>query len=45
MFSLKDDFVEGATALDAAYAEARAKWEPLYEASQVKGDSDSVLAN
>jgi len=41
MFSLKDDFVEGAPALDAAYAEARAKWEPLYEASQVKGDSES----
>jgi hypothetical protein len=41
MFSLKDDFAEGAPALDPNYAEARAKWEPLFEVTQVKGDSES----
>ncbi|MDV7144635.1 DUF3604 domain-containing protein [Tropicimonas sp. TH_r6] len=40
MFSLKDDFAEGAP-LDAAYAEARQKWEPLYEATQIKGDGEA----
>ena len=27
--------------LDRAYAEARAKWEPLYEWSQIKGDGEA----
>ena len=27
--------------LDAAYVEARAKWEPLYEATQIKGDGEA----
>lgn len=27
--------------LDKAYVEARAKWEPLYEATQTKGDSET----
>ena len=40
MFSLRDDFAEGAP-LDAAYAEARARWEPLYEATQIKGDGET----
>ncbi|WP_181893172.1 DUF3604 domain-containing protein [Falsiruegeria mediterranea] len=40
MFSQKDDFAEGAP-LDAAYAEARQKWEPLYEATQIKGDGET----
>ena len=40
MFSLRDDFAEGAP-LDAAYAEARARWEPLYEATQIKGDGEA----
>ncbi|PRY20083.1 uncharacterized protein DUF3604 [Aliiruegeria haliotis] len=40
MFSLKDDFADGAQ-LDAAYAEARQKWEPLYEATQIKGDGEA----
>ena len=29
--------------LDAAYVEARAKWEPLYEATQIKGDGVAHL--
>jgi hypothetical protein len=41
MFSLVDDFVEGTPALDAEYAEARAKWEPLYEWTQIKGDGEA----
>ncbi len=40
MFSMVDDFAEGAP-LDAAYAEARAKWEPLYEWTQIKGDGET----
>ena len=40
MFPLRDDFAEGAP-LDAAYAEARQKWEPLYEATQIKGDGEA----
>ena len=28
-------------ALDAAYVEARAKWEPMYEATQIKGDGET----
>lgn len=27
--------------IDAAYAESRARWEPLYEATQMKGDSET----
>ena len=27
--------------LDAAYVEARAKWEPLYETTQIKGDGEA----
>ncbi len=40
MFPLQDDFAEGAP-LDAAYAEQRQKWEPLYEAVQIKGDGEA----
>jgi hypothetical protein len=40
MFALQDDFAEGAP-LDRAYAEARAKWERLYEATQLKGDGEA----
>jgi hypothetical protein len=40
MFAMQDDFAEGAP-LDRAYAEARAKWERLYEATQVKGDGET----
>lgn len=41
MFPLQDDFAEGTPKLDAAYAEARARWEPLYEATQFKGDGEA----
>ena len=41
MFSLKDDFAEGSPDLDPAYAEQRQRWEPLFEVSQVKGDSEA----
>jgi hypothetical protein len=41
MFSLKDDYVDGSPDLDPAYAEQRQRWEPLYEASQLKGDSEA----
>jgi len=41
VFSLVDDFVDGKPPLDRAYAEARAKWEPLYEWSQIKGDGEA----
>ena len=40
MFALQDDF-DGGKALDRAYAEARQKWERLYEATQVKGDGEA----
>jgi hypothetical protein len=40
MFPLRDDFAEGGP-LDAAYAEARQKWERLYEATQIKGDGEA----
>jgi hypothetical protein len=40
MFSLVDDFADGAP-LDAAYAEARQKWERLYEWTQLKGDGEA----
>ncbi|WP_270732125.1 DUF3604 domain-containing protein [Shimia sp. Alg240-R146] len=41
VFSLVDDFAEGGPPLDREYAEARAKWEPLYEWSQIKGDGEA----
>jgi hypothetical protein len=40
MFALQDDFADGAP-LDAAYAEARQKWERLYEVTQLKGDGET----
>jgi hypothetical protein len=40
MFPLGDDFAEGAP-LDATYAEARQRWEPLYETVQIKGDGEA----
>lgn len=40
MFAMQDDFAGGAP-FDAAYAEARQKWERLYEASQMKGDGET----
>ncbi len=40
MFALQDDFAGGA-AYDPAYAEARNKWERLYEATQIKGDGEA----
>ena len=40
MFALQDDFAAGVP-LDRAYAEARAKWERLYEATQLKGDGEA----
>jgi hypothetical protein len=41
MFSLKDDFVDGSPDLDPSYAEMRQRWEPLYEATQHKGDGET----
>ena len=38
MFALTDLFGNPMT---RAYAEARSRWEPLYEASQIKGDSEA----
>ncbi len=38
MFALTDLFGNPMT---RAYAEARSRWEPLYEASQIKGDSET----
>lgn len=38
MFALTDLFGNPMT---RAYAEARARWEPLYETSQIKGDSET----
>jgi len=40
MFALQDDFADGAP-YDAAYAEARQKWERLYESNQIKGDGEA----
>lgn len=40
MFPLVDDF-DGGKALDAEYAKSRAKWEVLYEATQIKGDGEA----
>ena len=46
MFALQDDFNDGA-ALDTAYAQARQKWERLYEVTQLKGDGEThpLLSN
>ncbi|MCV6597464.1 MAG: DUF3604 domain-containing protein [Mangrovicoccus sp.] len=41
MFSQRDEFAEDTPVLDAAYAKARARWEPLYEATQMKGDGET----
>ena len=41
MFPLVDNFTEGTPALDREYAEARNRWEPLYEWSQYKGDGEA----
>jgi hypothetical protein len=40
MFALQNDFADGAP-YDAAYVEARQKWERLYEANQIKGDGEA----
>lgn len=40
MFALQDDFSNSAP-LDAAYAEARSKWERTYEVTQYKGDGEA----
>ena len=40
MFAMQDDFADGAP-LDRAYAEERAKWERLYEVTQLKGDGEA----
>lgn len=40
MFALQNDFAEGAP-LTAEYAEAREKWERLYEVTQIKGDGEA----
>jgi hypothetical protein len=40
MFALQDDFENGA-AYGREYAEARQKWERLYEATQLKGDGET----
>jgi Protein of unknown function (DUF3604) len=40
MFPLVDDF-DGGKPLDAEYAATRAKWERLYEATQIKGDGEA----
>jgi hypothetical protein len=40
MFPVVDDF-DGGKPLDADYAKTRAKWEHLYEATQIKGDGES----
>lgn len=39
MFPLIESFT--GKPIDAAYAEGRARWEPLYEATQMKGDSET----
>jgi hypothetical protein len=39
MFPIVDSFT--GKKVDLAYAETRAKWEPLYEATQIKGDGEA----
>jgi len=39
MFPIVDSFT--GRALDKTYADNRAKWEPLYEATQIKGDGET----
>jgi len=39
MFPVRDSFT--GTKFDRAYAETRTKWEPLYEATQIKGDGET----
>ena len=39
MFPLVDSFT--GREIDKAYADTRAKWEPLYEATQIKGDGET----
>jgi len=39
MFPLVDSFT--GKRLDAAYARTRAKWEPIYEVTQIKGDGET----
>jgi Protein of unknown function (DUF3604) len=39
MFPIVDSFT--GKQVDRAYAETRAKWEPLYEATQIKGDGET----
>jgi len=39
MFPIVDSFT--GRKLDRAYAETRARWEPLYEATQIKGDGEA----
>ena len=40
MFPVVDDF-DGGKPLDKAYGESRQRWEPLYEATQMKGDGEA----
>lgn len=40
MFAMQDDFANRAP-FDKAYAETRAKWERLYEVTQIKGDGET----
>jgi len=39
MFPIRDSFT--GRPLDRAYAETRSRWEPLYEATQIKGDGET----
>ena len=39
MFPVRDSFT--GKAIDRAYAETRARWEPLYEVTQIKGDGEA----
>jgi hypothetical protein len=39
MFPMRDTFT--GQAFDQAYAETRARWEPLYEVTQIKGDGEA----
>jgi len=39
MFPVEDSFT--GKPFDRAYAETRTKWEPLYEATQIKGDGEA----